>query len=302
MRYFDLHCDTLFECVKQKCSLKENSLAIDLKRGGVFSDWVQTYGFWIPDTYRGQDAYDCFLRQYTLFQDFLQTIEELDLYPKGGKGKGQCSALLAVEGGAALHGDLRVIWDLKKKGIRLLTLTWNGENEIASGALSRGGLTSFGEKAVAELEKAAIVIDVSHLNEESFWDVYKKAKRPLIATHSNAHSVCPHPRNLKDDQIRAILETDGLIGLNFFGEFLYDQKEKNTYRMIARHIDYFLKLGCESHLAIGSDFDGAVMPEGLEGIEKIPAFYQYIEMQYGKRIAEKLFFENADRFFKKQEK
>lgn len=298
MRYFDLHCDTIYECVKQNLSLQKNELAIDLNRGKAFSTWVQTFGFWIPDCFRGEEAYDCFLKQYNYFQSACSELEDLQPYHTGMEKPHCCNGLLAVEGGAALKGDLDVIWDFKRKGIRMLTLTWNGKNEIAAGAAEDGGLTSFGERAVTELEQAGIIIDLSHLNETSFWDVLKRTTRPMVATHSNADAICHHQRNLKDAQIKAIIERGGLIGINFFVDFLSNAEITDTFETLGKHIDHFLSLGCEKHLAIGSDFDGAKMPNSLEGIECIPNLYKFVQKRYGNFFAERLFFENASEFFK----
>ena len=116
-----------------------------------------------------------------------------------------------------LGGRLERVQDLKDRGVAMLTLTWNGENELGRGVLSPGdtGLTPFGRRAVRALERAGIVVDVSHASPELFWDVAELAERPIVASHSNAKAVCGHPRNLTKEQFLAIRDRGGLVGLNF---------------------------------------------------------------------------------------
>lgn len=300
MSFFDLHCDTVYEAMlQQNISLQKNSLALDLQRGTPLSPWIQTFAFWIPDDYRCEDAYSLFQKQYQYFTRQLETLEDLHLYCGKTDQKG-CYAILSVEGGAVLGGKLARINDLKQAGIRMLTLCWNGANEIASGADATGGLTTFGRQAVFKLEQSNVIIDVSHLNEESFWDVARLVSQPFIATHSNAYSVCPHRRNLKTDQIKVIREAGGLIGLNFYKEFLGETSNGGIDALI-RHIDFFLQLHCEDVLAIGSDFDGAEMPEDLMDITSITTLRQTLLSHFGVELTEKILFQNAQSFFRHQD-
>lgn len=294
MNYFDLHCDTVYEALKQKCSLKNNRLHLAADRANGLENWVQTFAFWIPDAFRGEDAYNCFEKQFDYFMEQYQNSNCFSLFEK--EEKRHCQALLAVEGGAVLGGDLNHIWDLQNKGVSILTLCWNGANEIGAGADAFGGLTSFGHDVITELEKADIIVDVSHLNEETFWDVAGVAQRPFIATHSNAMHVCQHQRNLKDEQIRAILDCKGLIGLNFYTQFL-SQDGVLGVESLKRHIEHFLQLGCENILAIGSDFDGAQMPKDIKGIESIPLLYEQLVKSFGRNQIDKIFYQNAYHFF-----
>lgn len=292
MDFFDLHCDTITECLEKNENLEKNSLAVDLEKGKIFDKWVQTFAFWIPDELKGEKAYKCFKNQY----DF--AIKQ-NLKQYGGNLQKGCNAFFAVEGGHALGGSLEKIEELRKRNIKILTLTWNGENEIASGAQSIGGLKPFGKEAIKDLEEAGIFVDVSHLNQESFWDVQKLAKKPFLATHSNAYSVYAHPRNLKDDQIKAIKDSGGIMGINFFKDFLSEKCDKGIPELI-KHIDHFLKLGCEDCLAIGSDFDGAEMPKDLLDIKAIAKLRQSMLKYYGKTKTNKIMFENANDFFKQE--
>ena len=293
MNFFDLHCDTISKCYfKIKKSMLKNKYHIDIKRGkSTFDKWFQTFAFWMPDNTNSDKAYDLFLKQYKYMKKF-----DLPIY--SGSFDSDFKAILMVEGGLLLGEDLSRIDELKNKNIKILTLTWNNENTIASGVLSTGGLKPFGKRVVCELENKNIVVDVSHLNEESFWDVVRIAKKPFIATHSNAHHVCSHVRNLKADQIQEIKNVGGIIGLNFYKLFLEDNC-KNGVDALIRHIDYFLKQKCEDVLAIGSDFDGADMPNDIKDITYVPPIKQRISDCFGEDVANKIMFENAKIFFDK---
>lgn len=293
MNFFDLHCDTISKCFsKMKKSMLKNKYHIDIERGkSTFDKWFQTFAFWMPDTINSDKAYDLFLKQYKYMKKF-----DLPIYSKGFDSN--FKAILMVEGGLLLGEDISRIDELKNKNIKILTLTWNNENTIASGALSTGGLKPFGKQVVGKLESKNIVVDVSHLNEESFWDVARIAKKPFIATHSNAFDVCLHVRNLKVDQIREIKNVGGIIGLNFYKLFLEDNC-KNGVDALMKHIDYFLNQKCEDVLAIGSDFDGADMPDDIKDITYVPTVKQHISEYFGEDFANKIMFENAKRFFDK---
>lgn len=291
MNFFDLHCDTVSKCFsKIKKSMLKNKYHIDIERGkSTFEKWFQTFAFWMPDTVNFDKAYDLFLKQYEYMKKF-----ELPIY--SGSFDSDFKAVLMVEGGLLLGKDISRVDELKNKNIKILTLTWNNENPIASGALSTGGLKPFGKQVIGELEKRNIVVDVSHLNEESFWDVAKIAKKPFIATHSNAYDVCSHVRNIKADQIQEIKNVGGIIGLNFYKLFL-ENNCKNGVNALTKHIDYFLKQKCEDVLAIGSDFDGADMPDDIKDITYVPTIKQHISKCFGEDVANKIMFENAKRFF-----
>lgn len=138
---------------------------------------------------------------------------------------GRLACLLAIEGGEALEGKLAHLRNAYRLGVRLLTLTWNFRNDLASGQMegAEGGLSRFGREAVEEMNRLRMLVDVSHLNEPGFWDVIEvSTSPPIIASHSNAKGLCDHPpRNLSDEQIRSIADGGGVIGVNFFLPFSF---------------------------------------------------------------------------------
>lgn len=299
MRLFDLHCDTVTECLAKKKKLAQNDLAIDLDRGMAFERWIQTYAFWIDDQYRGEDAFAHCMEQLRFLADIVKTEERLVRYAGGGQPHPEvCEAIFAIEGGAALAGKLENIGHFRSQGVRMMTLCWNGENELASGAKASGGLKPFGRLCVAEMERLGMIVDVSHLNDESFWGVERAAQKPFVATHSNARAICPHPRNLTDDQLRVMIERGGLIGMNFYTLFLNEREEEASAQDVIRHIEHILSLGGEDVLALGSDFDGASMPVDLKSIKSIENLHILMVQCLGTAMTEKIMYGNAERFFR----
>ena len=263
MRLFDLHCDTIGECWKQKKDLFENNLHLSLQRGSAYAPWRQVFAVFIPDSCRGEAAwnyfqgiYDDFLHQLESHKDavsFCRTSAELARAEREGK----CAAILSVEGGAVLGGRLDRIQKLHAMGVRLITLTWNGANELGCGCGKRcaGGLTPLGKEAVREMERTGVAVDVSHLSRRGFRDVAGIARAPFLASHSNCNAVYRHPRSLTDRQIDCIITRGGLIGINLYRAFL-GRPGSAGFAAAHRHIRHVLERGGEHVLALGSDFDG----------------------------------------------
>lgn len=305
IRLFDLHCDTITECTLQDQSLRENRLHLSLCRGRAYVPWMQCFAVWIPDEKRGTQAAvyfdrvaDRFYEECTRNADWMLPCrgpEDL----KRAKQQGKCGALLTVEGGAVLAGEIGRVKYLSDKGVKMLTLTWNGPCELGDGAMVEHprGLTAFGKLAVPELERYGIVLDLSHASDPLFDDVARLVKRPFVASHSNSRAVCDHPRNLTDQQFLTIRERGGLVGLNFYPPFL-SSSPKAGLDDILRHAEHFLALGGEDTLALGSDFDGAQMPQSIAGIQSMGRIWEhFVKFGYPQALLEKIFFKNAWKFF-----
>lgn len=306
----DLHCDTLVEWNYAKTgaldTLDDPARVVSLSKFSKGTRWTQCFAIFCPDEVRGDDAlayFDqyakSFHRQMEKFSDRVapcRTAAEMDAAFAAGK----FAAVLTVEGGAVLAGELSRLDVLADAGVKIMTLVWNGANEIASGHQNpEMGFTEFGKSVVQELERVNIFPDVSHLNDKGFWELCELTDLPLLATHSNARSVCPHLRNLTDEQILEIVRRKGLIGLNYYVEFLGDGATENGFAAILRHTEHFLKLGAEDVLALGSDFDGATLPPDLDSAEKALGLADYL-LSHGISEAqvEKIMFGNAMRFFR----
>ena len=296
MRHFDLHCDTLSRCRHQKESLLHNDGAVSVERGLIFDQWVQAFAVFIGDDIRGAKAYREFLAQADVLKKALEESDSIAAYDPNQVKDRICNAMLTVENGAALGGKLERIEEFAQMGVKVFSLVWNGENELAGGVHSEIGLTDFGRQAVKELEKNRIIIDVSHLNTLGFWDLCEVAERPFIATHSNCFEICPNRRNLDDLQIQEIIRRGGLIGINFFPVFVNGESD-TTFQELRAHIRRIIALGGEDNIAVGSDFDGAAMPSRLDRIDKIPDWHQNLIKHFDAEFVEKITFRNAQRFF-----
>lgn len=174
----------------------------------------------------------------------------------------------SIEGGEVLEGKTERLHELDDElRLRMIALTWNYENQIGTPAKidNTTGLKKFGFELLKEMDARGIYADVSHLNERGFWDVYEKMSLPPIASHSNCKALCGSYRNLNDDQIEAIIEKGGYIGINFYPHFLKDGGEDTTVEDVIRHIDHIAEKGGVRVIGLGSDFDGIeVQPRGME--------------------------------------
>ena len=303
MKLFDLHCDTIGECYKNKLSLRHSGLHVSLDKEKNFESYTQVFAVWISDELRGKSATDYFNNVCDYYYKELELNKDLIVnFNDAKKDDKRVKAILAIEGGAALAGDIENLYKVYEKGVRILTLTWNAENEIASGAFcENGGLTSFGKTVIKKMEKLKMVIDVSHLNRESFFDVAENTTLPFIASHSNPDIVetnAGRKRNLADEQIEIIKERNGLIGLNFYKEFL-DVDNKTGVDALKVHLDYLLNKGCENIIALGSDFDGCAITDGINGLESMNEVYDaLLKDGYSRNLIDDLFYNNAERFFR----
>ena len=173
----------------------------------------------------------------------------------------------------ALDGKEDNIYNLYKQGIRLITITWNGDNQLGAGnqAIYDFGLTSFGKKCINIMNEINMIIDVSHSSPKTFWDILSISNKPIIASHSNVYSLCNNRRNITDIQIKEIAKTGGLIGVTYCSKFLTNKKEA-TIKDIVRHIEYIGDLVGIEYICVGSDFDGVdkkELPENLKGVKDI---------------------------------
>jgi membrane dipeptidase len=308
---FDGHCDTILEVINHKRSLGSRTLVghLDIprmKEGGVD---VQFFAVFIEDIYkpdrslkRTLQLIDCFYKEIEKNQDDISLVTNYNQIEEVNSA-GKIAAILSIEGGEALEGDLGVLRVLYKLGVRLLTLTWNQRNQIADGigeSRTGSGLTKFGLKVIDEMNRLGMLIDVSHLSETGFWDVIKRSKAPIVASHSNCYALCPHLRNLKDEQIKALADKGGVIGITFVPNFLTQEKRKTTVGDVVKHIDYLVEKVGVDYIGLGSDFDGTGgLPLGLEGVDKVPNITgELLDRGYKEKDIKKILGENFLRVFK----
>ncbi len=266
MPYIDLHCDTLSALLFRKraqenADLCENDLHIDLQKLRRAGCLLQTFALFCDTEASRHPLSDC-LAQIDLFYQSLsshpdklmQVTSASDL--RRARALGRIGAMLSLEDAAICEHDFSVLSILCRLGVRMTTLTWNHENALAAPRASAKGLSALGRDFVSYAQSLGILIDLSHLSDRGVYDVLSMTKAPVLASHSNARTLCPHPRNLTDDMIRKIGNCGGVIGVNFYPPFLESDAQSASWDAVCRHISHIAKVGGIGCVAIGSDFDG----------------------------------------------
>ncbi|MHB9146200.1 MAG: dipeptidase [Symbiobacteriia bacterium] len=294
----DTHADTIMEVLEGKRTLVEQSDQghIDFPRLAAGGVGLQVLACFIEAEYKPERALlqalrmiDAIYGQVAASQGKVEVVySAADL--ERAHAAGRQAVMISIEGGEPIGTDLAVLRLLHRLGVRLLGLVWNQRNAIADGVgevRTRGGLTTFGVGLIQEMNRIGMVVDVSHLTEPGFWDVLEVSKQPIIASHSNARALCDHPRNLTDEQIRALAKNGGVMGINYFRGFidaayLKGDKSKGDLSKLLDHIDHIVELVGPKHVGLGSDFDGANPVAGLEDTTRVPAITQgLLDRGYG---------------------
>lgn len=307
MRIFDGHCDTGTLLCEGK-ELYKNDLHLDISRMKSLEKYIQVFAAYTDITEISSTPMKHCLKILNKLRDeieknngYISLIDSAECLAEVINGE-KCGGILAIEGGEALEGELSALKMFYDLGVRLITLTWNHANEIADGiGESRGrGLTKFGRQVVSAMEDMGILIDVSHLSVNGFWDVVECTKHPFCASHSCVKKLCNHPRNLDDDQIRAMIERDCVIGVNFYPLFLNNDGEASMDDVI-RHIEYIVGMGGKNCVGLGSDFDGVeFLPDSITGAESMKGVAEALKNHgFSAKQTNKILFENFYRLFYK---
>ena len=282
---------------------------------------------------------------HTLMQNYPEQIEQATTADDVRRitDAGKLAGILCIEGGHSIDDDLSILRMYHRLGARYMTLTWNNTNNWADGVLDEPrheGLNHFGREVVREMNRLGMLVDISHVAPATFWDAIATTTKPVIASHSSAKAICAAPRNLEDDQIRAVADNGGVIGVNyeitFVGEAYrtakdaldsekadeskraekdhpaesgglknalreideshdekVDELSKPHYTEIVDHIDHMVSVAGVNHVGLGSDFDGATMPEGMEDCTKVPLITdELVRRGYGESDVRKILGEN----------
>lgn len=303
MYIYDLHCDTVSRCLDLNQNLFENDGQLDIKRGLNYKKRVQVFALFVDSLYKGQPAFERFSDQLSFFNKQLELNKDSIQLLTGHKKPQDniCNAVLAIEGGHALNGQIENVQYIYDAGVRILTLVWNNDNELGSGVKGdpSRGITQFGKQVILKNEELGIINDISHLNDTGIYDVFSLSNKPIIASHSNLRSTANHKRNLTDEQFKELIKINGLCGINFYPPFLSPDPDNSTIDDLHNMLDSMLSLGGENIICLGSDFDGADMPPFITGFETLYSLYSNVVKWYGEKIADKIFYKNADNFFEK---
>ncbi len=273
MRYVDLHCDTISNVVQSGTNLRTYDGHINIEKLQKGDALAQFFAIFIPtnDVAAEQNLklnpteffdliYEGYLKNLELCADVLAPAFCYDDIVKNEKA-GKMSSILTIEDGVPLFGSLENLEQYYKKGVRLITLTWNYENSLAFPNSREPekmalGLKPFGIEAVRRMNELGILIDVSHLSDGGFYDVAKYSQKPFVASHSCARALCNHPRCMTDDMLHLLGEKGGVCGINFCAGFLNEGASYTAVEDVVRHALHIRdKAGLEA-LALGSDFDG----------------------------------------------
>ena len=294
----DAHCDTLYEIAIKSAAPEACCVTADrLKKGNV---GLQTFAMFT--SFRHPDPCGDGRKMKELYKrlPFVHLDGPLpDALPE------ETCCILSNEGGEMFRGSIDLLQEFDDDvHLRLIALTWNYENEIGMPAKidETTGLKPFGFELLKEMDARGIAADVAHLNIAGFWDVIDHAQIAPLASHSNCRWLCDHPRNLHRDQVKALIERKGFIGINFYSDFLACGRAA-VLDDVLRHIDEICSLGGEDIIGFGSDFDGIdVWPEGLGNPADFPALMHLLrDHGYKQEQLEKIAGRNYWRFLKDAE-
>lgn len=267
MKVIDMHCDTITRLYhNNKQGLLVNDGHLDLKKMKAGDYLLQNFAMFT----NLKNTSNPFLTVNQYINYYYQEIEKYPDYIKpvfsyqdiiDNMNNNVMSSLLTLEEGAVVDNDLSLLSHYYRLGVRMITLTWNYENRIGYPNVpminTKDGLTPFGIEYIKEMERLGIIIDVSHLSDAGFYDVYNNTTKPFVASHSNARSICKANRNMSDDMILKLASRNGVIGINFYSAFLRDNDDGMSYlEDIVKHILYIRDLAGIDCIGLGSDFDG----------------------------------------------
>ena len=301
----DCHNDTMLEVVDPDTGLpkidigKDTNLKIDLhkaKEGGLNVGYFAAFSTY-EESYEKANSHILALINALYWtrdrnQDKLEigtTVEDI----KNILSTGKMVAVPTIEGAYSLEEDrgielLNQYYDL---GVRVVAYVWNPENALGAGTQGpkEKGLTSLGYQVTDEMNRLGMIIDVSHMNEKTFWDVIQYSKAPIIASHSCSTKLCSHVRNLTDEQIIALAQKKGVVNINYWWELLGPSQKEVDVKKVVDHIDYIVKLVGIDYVGLGSDFDGAAMPVDLQTVRDLPKItLELLERNYTEEDIKKI--------------
>ncbi|MCD8117091.1 MAG: dipeptidase [Oscillospiraceae bacterium] len=298
--YFDGHCDTISRCANRGVGLRSNDGMLDLNRLTGFKKAAQVFAIFADwDKFPPGTLFDECCRQREVFVSELEKNRDIAMPCRSGaeiqaaNDEGKVAALLSIEGGELLGCDPGRLDIAAQWGVKLVNITWNHANYLSGSHRDEAarGLGPLGKEFVRRANELGILLDVSHLSDQGFWDLERLGSQPLIASHSNARAVCPHSRNLTDDMFIVIRDSGGVAGLNFWLDFV-----GGAYSMddILRHVEHFMELDGAKTLALGADWDGCDAAAGnMRGAQDIHLLWNALAARgYEESVLEDLFYNN----------
>jgi membrane dipeptidase len=304
----DAHVDVLMKLLNGNVPFHVESPDLraslpSLEAGGVRSQVFALFVY--PTADAGSQLHDV-LAEIDAFYEQVARCANVRLIKSQGdlrmaRQQQQIAALLSLEGGGCLRGDVEILRTLYTLGVRGMGLTWNDANELADGCgeLRGGGLTRKGRTVIRELQRLSMWVDLAHLHDAGVRDVLRITDGPVMASHANARSVYDHRRNLTDDVIREIIRRDGWMGLTFEASFVTDGPA--TPEDVLVHLDHVISLGGARNIGFGSDFDGTSNDVlGLSSSRDYASFAELLTHRYGQEVANDVLFRNFESYLHRQ--
>lgn len=317
IKLFDGHCDTILRCYDTGDTayynggdLRRNSGHIQLAEAHkAFENYAQFFAIF-ADTQSmmpGKSYAQMFREEYELFHAQVEKNSDIIVHCRDAEQAeaafrwNRIAAFLSVEGAETLDCSLERLEEAYALGVRAVNITWNHANALSGTNVEEieRGLSEQGRAFVRKMFELGMLVDVSHLSDPGFWDVVelsKEAGKPFFASHSNARALCPHPRNLTDEQFKAVVEVDGVAGLNLCTEFLGEDPTVDT---AVDHIEHFCALGGEKNLSMGGDWDGCTPPREIRGIPDVEKIYErLLQRNFPEALVQDIFYNNLMRVVK----
>ena len=306
-RICDLHCDTLYEALKNKDSIIDRCGHLSIEKISTYKTFIQVMAMWSDKKLLPDEAFNAYSDAAIKLDDELGLARMKGFRIKkalcgndiiSNESDGYSSIVFAVEGGALLGEDISRVKKLWVDGVRLLTLVWAGINAIGGAHGTEVGLTDFGKAVVNECFDLGIIPDVSHASDRMIEDVLYIAvnrNKPIVATHSNSRNVFTHSRNLTDEYYKEIAKLGGVVGISMAPQHLCPSDA--CVADVIRHIEHYTLLD-SSTVCLGCDFDGVeALPQGVSDVSDLSGLYEAIlESPIISANADKIMYTNARNF------
>ena len=293
----DTHSDTLYAMGVQHAPADRLMITPErLRHGGVT---LQVFALWTGGKGNKGDVAGIVQAELSQVPGLIAAGLRQVTDPADARDGEQCF-MLSVEGGEVFEPGLHTVQLYRDRGVRMAALLWNNENALGYPAKSgdRRGLTDYGVQVAREMQRVGMAVDVSHLNEAGFYDLFAKTDRPPMASHSCCRALCDHFRNLTDEQLRLMIREGGFVGVNFYPYFL-SENGKADAALVARHIDHICQLGGAEIVGFGSDFDGIeTTPDNVRHPGDIPNLLEELRrLGYDDAAIAGIAGENLKRYF-----
>ena len=275
MRFIDGHCDTLSKALDENKELFENDLQFSFNNADRLGGGIQVMASFVDTNYLnskngGFNRCNDILNKFYSYQNNCEFLIKDKNSLLKSLSSGKTSALLSIENGSAISSNIENVDYFYNRGVRMMSITWNADNELGSGAKTKldRGLTKLGYEYVEKLDNLGIILDISHSSEKSFWDAISSTSNLVVASHSNVYELCKNPRNLKDKQIIAIAKSGGIVGICYYSEFLNSTRKADVIDIV-EHIKYIRNVVGIDYVGLGSDFDGMDINKTAKNVDNI---------------------------------